>query len=205
MAALKIYGIAKSRALRNLWAATELGLDYDHIQTNWADETSKSPDFLKINPMGQVPAMEDGDLALSESMAINLYLAKKHGKGLYPSDLKGEAKTWQWSFFAATSVERPMGLVSYNRYSLPPEKRSEAQALEGIEGLKRPLAVLDAVLAKSPYLLGDNFTIADLNLASVFYFSWYSKHDFSATPNVAAWLTRCLERPACKTVRKLRE
>jgi glutathione S-transferase len=56
-----------------------------------------------------------------------------------------------------------------------------------------------------PYLLGDSFTIADLNVASVFYFAWFSKYDFSAAPHFAAWLTKCLERPACKTTRKLRE
>ena len=67
MAKLKIYGIAKSRAFRNMWAAAEAGVPYEQVQINWADQTSKSPEFLKINPMGQVPAMEDDGLALTES------------------------------------------------------------------------------------------------------------------------------------------
>jgi glutathione S-transferase len=207
MAKLKIYGIAKSRAFRTMWVAAEAGVAYDQIQINWADETSKSPEFLKINPMGQVPAIEDDGLALSESMAISLYIAKKYGAkgGLYPSDIAGEGKVWQWTFFAATSIERPMGLVSYNRYGLAPEKRSEAVALENLEALKRPLAVLDAALAKQPYLLGSTFTIADLNVSSVFFGPWSNKHDFSATPNIVAWLGRCFERPAFIGVRKLRD
>ncbi len=203
MAKLKIHGIAKSRAFRTLWIADEAGVPYEHVQTSFADTTSKTPEFLKINPMGQVPAIDDDGFGLSESMAINLYIAKKHGKGLYPSDLKAEAKCWQWSFFAATSLERSMGLMVANRYTLAAEKRSEAVAKENEEALKRPLAVLDAELAKSPYLLGSSFTVADLNVAAVLYGAWFNKHTFPA--NVAAWLERCLTRPACLSARKLRE
>ena len=203
MAKLKIHGIAKSRAFRTLWVADEAGVPYEHVQTSFADTTSKTPEFLKINPMGQVPAIDDDGFGLSESMAINLYLAKKHGKGLYPSDLKAEAKVWQWTCFAATSLERSMGLVNANRYALPADKRNEAVAKENEEALKRPLAVLEAELAKSPYLVGQGFTVADLNVAAVLYGAWFNKHPFS--PNIAAWLKRCLERPAALSARKLRE
>ncbi|MBM3535234.1 MAG: glutathione S-transferase family protein [Alphaproteobacteria bacterium] len=204
MAKLKIYGIARSRAFRTLWAAQEAGVAYEHIQTSF-NEDSKRPEFLRINPMGQVPAIEDDGFALSESMALNLYIAKKYGKGLYPSDLKDEAKTWQWSFFAATSLERSMGLFVANRYTLAPEKRNEAVAQENLEAVKRPLSVLDAQLGKAPYLLGQAFTVADLNVATVLYGAWFNKHDFSAIPKVAAWLDRCLTRPAAQGARRLRE
>jgi glutathione S-transferase len=204
LAKLKIYGIARSRAFRTLWAAQEAGVAYDHIQTNF-NEDSKQPAFLKINPMGQVPAIEDDGFALSESMALNLYIAKKYGKGLYPGDLRDEAKAWQWSFFAATSLERPMGLFVANRYVLAPDKRNEAVAQENLEAVKRPLAALDAALAKSSYLLGKDFSVADLNVAAVLYGGWFNKHDFSATPNVKAWLDRCFARPAAQGARRLRE
>jgi glutathione S-transferase len=204
MAKLKIYGIARSRAFRTLWVANETGVDFEHVQTNF-NEDSKAPAFLKINPMGQVPAIEDDGLALSESMALNLYIAKKYGKGLYPSDLKSEAKTWQWSFFAATSLERSMGLFVANRYVLAPEKRNEAVANENLEAVKRALSVLDAELAGKPYLLGKDFTVADLNVAAVLYGAWFNKHDFSATPNLKAWLDRCFARPGAQGARKLRE
>ena len=205
MAKLKIHGIAKSRAFRTLWVADEAGVPYEHVQTSFADTTSKTPEFLKINPMGQVPAIDDDGFGLSESMAINLYIAKKHGKGLYPSDLKGEAKVWQWAFFAATSLERSMGLFVANRYTLPAEKRNEAVAQENLDAVKRALSVLDAELGKSPYLLGQSFTVADLCVASVLYGAWFNKHDFSSTPKLKDWLDRCLTRPACLSARKLRE
>jgi len=205
MAKLKIYGIAKSRAFRTLWVAEEAGVSYDHIQTNF-NEDSKQPEFLKVNPMGQVPAIEDDGFTLSESMALNLYIAKKYGKGgLYPSDLQGEAKCWQWAFFAATSLERSMGLFVANTYVLPAEKRNAAVAKENLEAVKRPIAAVDAQLAKAPYLLGQSFTVADLCVASVLYGAWFNKHDFSATPKVKDWLERCLTRPGAMGARKLRE
>jgi glutathione S-transferase len=204
MAKLKIFGIAKSRAFRTLWVAEEAGVAFDHIQTNF-NEDSKKPEFLKVNPMGQVPAIEDDGFALSESMALNLYIAKKYGKGLYPSDIQGEAKCWQWAFFAATSLERSMGMMVANRYTLPAEKRNEAVAKENLDAVKRPLAAVDAQLAKAPYLLGQSFTVADLCVASVLYGAWLNKHDFSDTPKLKDWLERCLARPGAQGARKLRE
>lgn len=204
MAKLKIHGIAKSRAFRTLWVADETGVAYEHIQTTFGED-SKKPEFLKVNPMGQVPAIDDDGFTLSESMALNLYIAKKYGKGLYPSDIQGEAKCWQWAFFAATSLERSMGLMVANRYTLPAEKRSETVAKENEEAVKRPLAVLNAELGKTPYLLGKSFTVADLCVASVLYGAWFNKHDFSSTPKLKDWLERCLTRPACLSARKLRE
>src|SRR5438067_12198896 len=91
MSDLKIYGIAASRAFRTLWMALELGLDYEQVQVGFGEDGVKSAAFLAINPNGRVPAIKDGDFVLWESMAINLYLAKKHGHGLYPGDLQGEA------------------------------------------------------------------------------------------------------------------
>jgi glutathione S-transferase len=205
MAKLKVYGIAKSRAFRTLWVAGEAGIPYEQVQTYWGDETIKAADFLKANPMAQVPAIDDDGFGLSESMAINLYVAKKYGKGLYPSDLEGEGKCWQWSFFAATSLERSMGMIIANRFTLPQEKRSETVVQEHLDLVKRPLSVLNAQLGKTPYLLGQTFTVADINVAAVLYGAWFNKHDLSSTPKVADWLERCLTRPGAQSARKLRE
>jgi len=74
---LKIYGTAMSRASRALWAAEELGLKYEHVPVGFADGGTRKPEYLKINPNGHVPALEDGAVTLCESIAINLYLAEK--------------------------------------------------------------------------------------------------------------------------------
>src|SRR5215469_4578363 len=111
---LKIYGIARSRAFRNLWAAGELGLKYEHVLTDFSDNATTScraPGFKAINPNAAVPVIDDDGFKLWESLAINLYLAKKHGeKGLYPKSAQDEAKAWQWALWTATSVEGPFGL-----------------------------------------------------------------------------------------------
>jgi glutathione S-transferase len=77
--ALVIYGSARSRTMRTLWLAAELGLDYEHAPLEWNDPYLKSPDFLRLNPGGAIPTIVDDGFALGESMATNLYLAKKHG------------------------------------------------------------------------------------------------------------------------------
>ena len=203
---LKIYGIARSRAFRNIWAAGELGLEYDHVQTDFSDNAATScraPAFKSINPNAAVPVIDDDGFKLWESLAINLYLAKKNGgKGLYPKSLQDEAKVWQWAFWTATSVEGPFGLWQAHALMLPPEKRDPKQAAEALQKLAGPLQVLDDHLKAQPYLIGDRFTVADLNLASVM--SRATQMDLSATPSVKAWLQRCLDRPAAQAALKQR-
>ena len=97
MSRLKIYGIPMSRAFRVLWMANELELDYENVPIHFADSSSKTPEYLAINPNGKIPAIEDGGLKLWESMAINLYLAKKHDKGLWLNSPETEAQATQWS------------------------------------------------------------------------------------------------------------
>ena len=98
---MRIYGIARTRAFRALWMAKELGLDYEHIPVEIGDAGARTPEFLAINPNGRLPAIDDDGFVLSESLAITLYLAKKHSPGrLYPGTLEGEARAWQWSLWA---------------------------------------------------------------------------------------------------------
>ena len=81
MSSLRIYGIARTRAFRALWVAKELGLDFEHLPIEIGDDGAKSPEFLAINPNGRLPVIVDGDFVLFESLAITLYLAKKHSSG----------------------------------------------------------------------------------------------------------------------------
>lgn len=113
---LTIYGVYRSRATRTLWLAGELGIEFKHVPVIQARRLADplatdaplntlSPTFLAINPMGTIPCIEDDGMVLYESMAINLYLARKYGGPLAPVDLKEDAAMLQWSFFAATEVE----------------------------------------------------------------------------------------------------
>src|SRR5262249_32598657 len=120
MAKVKIYGVPRSRAFRTLWLAQELGLDYENLAGGFRPGEARQPAFLKINPNGHVPAIDDNGFILWESMAINLYLAKKYGLGtLYPTSLEGEAQAWQWSLWGMTELERNVLTAMFNRAIYP--------------------------------------------------------------------------------------
>ncbi|HEX3860280.1 MAG TPA: glutathione S-transferase family protein [Stellaceae bacterium] len=204
MAKLKIYGIPRSRAFRTLWMAKELGIEYENIPTDMNQGGTRTPAFLAINPNGHVPAIDDDGVIVWESMAINLYLAKKHSNGsLYPARLEDEAHAWQWSFWGMTEVERPVLTALFHRAIYPEDKRDAAIGDDSERQLAAPLNVLDGALAASPYLLGADFTVADLNVAGILSWARPARIDLGPFPNVAAWLQRCAERPAAREARAL--
>ena len=198
---LRIYGIARTRAFRALWIATELGLDYEHVPVEIGSAGARQPEYLAVNPNGRLPAIDDEGFVLWESLAITLYLAKKHGR-LYPTTLEGEAKAWQWSLWAVQEVDRGVNIWSLHAVRLPPEDRDAARRDEALRVIAPPFGVLDGALADRPYLLGDDFTVADLNVAAVI--SRAIEMDLSATPHVAVWLKRCLDRPSARAALRLR-
>jgi glutathione S-transferase len=201
---LKIYGVPRSRAFRTLWMAKELGLEYEHIAVDFANEGTRTPEYLKINPNGHVPAIDDDGFILWESMAINLYLAKKYGRGgLYPIRFEDEARAWQWSFWGMTEIERPVLTAMFHRAILPEDQRDAALADDSERQLGRPLMVLDSVVASSPYLLGEHFTVADLNVASIMSWARPARIDLTRVPKMADWFKRCAERPAAREARAL--
>jgi glutathione S-transferase len=190
-----LYGTSKSRALRSVWAIEETGIDYEHVPTHYFDD-SKTAGYLEVNPNGRIPALVDGDLRLFESMAINLYLTKRYGGALYPADPAEEAQAWQWSVWAISEIEPLQMQVVIQRLFVPKDKRDETVVANALKGLQRPLAVLDAHLAERANLLGDWFTVADINLAGVMNLMQMVQIDCSAHANVQRWLDACYARPA---------
>ena len=197
VSALRIYGIARTRAFRALWIAEEVGLDYEHLPIEIGDAGARAPEFLRLNPNGRLPFIDDNGFVLFESLAITLYLAKKHSNGkLYPGTLEGEARAWQWSLWAVTEVDRGVNIWSLHAVRLPPAERDADKRNEALKVLAPPFKVLDAAVAKQDYLLGSEFTVADLNVAAVI--SRAVDMDLAAVPNLKAWLIRCLDRPAAR-------
>jgi len=193
---IKIYGTSRSRAGRSLWALEELGLKYEHVPVGFSGETRK-PEYLKINPNGHIPAIDDGGTIVWESMAINLYLAEKYGKSpFWPSTVEQHGACYQWSFFGMTEIEPLLMTIFLNRLMLPPEQRNEPAAAKAVEEIKKPIKVLDDHLHDREYLLGKEFTIADLNVASVSSLAAFVKLDFTATPAAQKWLQKCVGRVA---------
>jgi glutathione S-transferase len=200
---MKLYGTSRSRAARSLWALEEVGAKYEHIPMPTTE--AKTPEHLKRNPNGHVPVLEDDGHYVWESMAINLYLAEKYGKGgLWPSDALGHADAYKWSFWGITEVEPHLLAILVNRVLAPADQRDEKAAQKAVDALKAPLKVLDDSLKGREYLLGNTFTIADLNAASVLAWAPMMRLDLSATPTAQAWLQKCLGREANVKVRTMK-
>jgi glutathione S-transferase len=214
---LTIYGCYRSRATRNVWLANELGLAYKHVPViqvyrvpdpNAADAPlhTRSPEFLKINPNGHVPSIDDDGFVLHESLAINLYLARKHGGSLAPRDTQEEGLAAMWSLWAATECETHALNTVYHRVSKPVAERDPKIAAEAIAALRAPLAVLNEALAKDGYLVGGRFTVVDINVAEVIRYAQTGAPElFEAVPHVKAWLEACQARPAFKAMWQARD
>lgn len=196
---LKLYGPGRSRSSRVLWMLAECGVSFEHEDlSRYPTMADKAAAMREVYPLGKIPVLEDGELTLAESMAINLYLAQHYGPALWPDNAADQALALQWSFFAASEIDPPIVQLLIERSFRKPPVRDEKNEKKQAEAIKRPLAYLDSHLASRPYLLGDRFTVADLNLASVFTMATGAKLDLEEYPQVKAWLDRCYERPAFK-------
>ncbi len=198
---LTIYGVYRSRASRPLWLANELGIPFEHVpvmQHYRLKEPipagvvhTKSPEFLKVNPNGHIPSIDDDGVVLHESLAINLYLAKKHGGPLAPQNVAEDGEMAMWSLWAITEVEA-------NALSIAQQGASEATAA----ALRGPFAVLDKALG---FVVGGRFTVADINVAEIVRYAMRAPDLFAAAPRVKTWLAACQSRPAFKKMWEARE
>lgn len=203
MAKLKVYGVAQSRAARTLWMVEECGVPYEHVATHFAKDT-KSDAFKAINPNARVPVIDDDGVIVWESMAINLYLAKKYGGDLAPKSPAEEAHAIQWSFWVMTEIEKPLLNALFARTGMMGMTKDEAQAMKYFDEIRKPLDVLNAHLSKNQYILGSRFTVADLNVACVLNWATAGRFSLSDYPKVEAWLKQCAARPAAQKARAIR-
>ncbi|HEV7308327.1 glutathione S-transferase family protein [Ensifer sp.] len=207
---LTIYGVYRSRASRNYWMARELGIPFKSVPVVQARRVAdplaadapintKSPAFLAVNPMGLIPAIEDDGVVLTESLANNLYLARKYGGPLSPADIAEEGLMGNWTMWAATEVE-PHAVQIILTYDYGAEETEDGKATISrcAKALDKVFAHLSGHLEGRDYLVGDRFTVADLNLAEVFRYAMSQTQLFEKYPRVAAWLARCHQRPAFK-------
>ena len=194
---LKIYGNMSSSAFRVVWAAEELGLDYDLIDIA-TDQCATDERLARLNPNKKIPVIDDDGIVLWESMAINLYLAKKTGGDLAPRHPVEDAQMQMWSYWVSIECVMDCFAVLNHTTLLPETQRKPDLAQAALSRLQAPLAVLDDQLTHRAYLIDDRFTIADLNVASIIGWLTGAGTDLSAHPNVADWMTRCSSRPAAR-------
>lgn len=205
---ITLYGVYRSRASRPLWLLAEIGQPFQHVPViqvyRLADPKAQdapmhtaSPAFLAINPQAQVPAMVDDGLVLTESLSITLYLARRYGGTLGPADDAETALMEQWALFAATAIETPAVEILY-MFGDGADKTAEGQAAIAVnaEKLRRPLRRLEGHLADRDWLVGDRFTVADLNTAECLRYAQSHPTLIGEFPRLKAWLETCQARPA---------
>lgn len=211
---LTLYGVARSRATRPLWTLLECGAEFDHrlvIQAYRAQSMpsvtkTSDPEFLKINPIGQIPVLVDGDLILTESLAIAQYIAQTQGGPISPHNAAEVALTNQWALFAATSVEPSAIEILYTMQDTTLFASSEGQAIVQVaaEKLRRPLGRLQAHLQDRNWLVSDRFTVADICVAECLRYAQGHPTLLAEFPAAKTWLERCQARPAFQEMMAMR-
>jgi glutathione S-transferase len=175
---LKLYGGLRSRASIVQWYLEELGVPYKFVLLDMEAGEHRQPEFLGINPVGKVPAIADGEFKLWESGAILLYLAEKYGK--IPASLEQRSIYTQWVLFANSTLATGLFVEASREREMP-----------------RLLTTLNQIFARHPFVLGDEFTVADVAVGSILaYVPIMLKLDLSAYPAVVDYIQRLNQRPA---------
>ena len=194
---MKLYWSPRSRSFTALWLMEETGEPYERVLTDISTGANKTPDYLAINPMGKVPVLTDGDMSMAESAAICTYVADRYpqSKLAPPVDDPRRGKYLQWMFFAPSCIE-PAILQAYLKLDIPTVSAAWGSTTQTFD-------VLDQALEKGPWLLGDDFTAADVAIGSGMNFAIRMFKMIPTRPNFDRYLDACAARPAFQTAAKL--
>ncbi len=190
---ITLYGSANSSAGKCIWLLEELNVPYEQKELDMKAKEQKSAWFLKLNPNGKVPVLVDEEFVLWESFAINQYLADKYKPELLGRSLEDRAKNAQWSWWGSLHVQKYFDTIFYYVVF---NHGTEADALEAGEKVKPFLKVLEEHLSKRDFVVDQEFSLADLNLASIINIGFGLEYDFSPYPSIVSWMGRMKTRPA---------
>jgi glutathione S-transferase len=198
---LQLYGNPRSRAMRCLWMLEEVGEPYQLIEKSTRADDLQSAEYLRLNPNARIPTLVDGEVVLWESMAINLYLAQKYEGPMHCAGPEVLGLAAQWSFWAVLEMEALLLDLLLHRAVLPEFARDASYAERDELLLRKPLGVLNDALVGHEYLVGNSFTVADLNVASILVWGKMARLDMSTLSEATRWLDGCLARSAYGRVR----
>ena len=189
---MKLYGTPPTRAIRVQWLLNELGVDCEVIGLNPLDP---SPELLAMNPAGKLPMLVDGDVLLTESAAIPLYLAEKYPeKGFIPTDLADRAQMYRWIFFLVTEIEQPLWRIGLNTGIYPEEQRVPADIENATRDCKKMVAVFEGHMADREFVVGDRLSVADFIAA--YTLDWANEGQMLAdAPRLRAYIATMYARP----------
>ncbi|MDI3338894.1 glutathione S-transferase family protein [Defluviimonas aestuarii] len=195
---IKVYGRRNSSSVQLvMWAINELGLDHERLDFGHGHASTRTDEYLKMNPMGRVPVIQDGDVCMFESAAILRYLAATYGTDdFWPSDpaRRGPLDTWaEWG--KGTFTEAVLEVFVYG-VRLPPSTRDPA-ILRNATARLIPLAeMLDARIAEGPWLDGDRFSFADIACGHILYRYFSLDWPRPELAHLGRYYERLKERPA---------
>ncbi len=192
---MKLYEFGPTRSIRVRWTLQELGVDFDAISVNLAAGEHRRPEFLKLNPAGKIPVFIDGDLVLTESVAIVRYLAEKYpDRGLLPTSLRDRAEVDRWLLFTATELEQPLWRITRHRSLYPVHERIPADVALASREFKEMAALAEQHLRGRQFVVGDRVSIADFVLA--YTLDWANEIGLLGDcPELRAYIERMYSRP----------
>lgn len=194
---VKLYWSPRSRSFSGLWILEETGQPYERVLTDISTGAQKKPEYLAINPMGKVPALQDGDATIAEAAAICAYVAERFpdAKLAPPVGDPRRAKYLQWLFFGPSCIE-PALIQIFTKLEVPSSTAAWGNATQVFD-------VLDKALEKGPWLLGDDFSAADVVIGSGLNFGIRSFKMVPARPSFDRYLDACAARPAFQRAMEL--
>ncbi|MEN3974438.1 glutathione S-transferase family protein [Emcibacter sp. SYSU 3D8] len=196
---MKLYEFAPTRSIRVRWTLQELGVPFEAVVVNMMKGEHRAPAYLKINRAGKLPALVDGDLVLTESMAIITYLAEKYPeKELIPADIRARAEFHKWIMFTATELEQPLWRISRNTSLYRKDKRQPSDVTRAAEDFKPMAQVLDEHMIGREFVVGDRATVADFALA--YTLDWANEAGLLGEfPGLVHYMERMYQRPHAGT------
>jgi glutathione S-transferase len=189
-AMMKLYWSPRSRSFSALWLMEEAGEPYERVLTDISKGAQKTPEYLAINPMGKVPALQDGDATLAEAAAICAYVAERCPQARLAPPLGDplRAKYFYWLFFAPGCIEPAMVQLA--------TKLEMSSVAAGWGDATRVFDVLDVALTRGPWILGETFSAADIAIGSGLNFAVRLFKMAPARPSFDRYIDRCAARPA---------
>ncbi|WP_339671209.1 glutathione S-transferase family protein [Dasania marina] len=194
---ITVYGAPHSRSMRITWMLEELQLAYEFVPIDFGKGEHRSESFLALNSAGKVPVIKLDDFVMTESAAIVSHLAELYSNGqLIPAAASEQkARYQQWCYFALCELEQPLWTMAKHRFALAKERRVAAVIDTGAWEFQQALALLSAGLAEKPYILGDDFSAADILIAHTLLWAEAFQQPLAAD-NIQDYLQRCKQRPA---------
>ena len=202
MSTLHIWGRMSSINVKKVvWTAQELGLDYQRTEAGGVHGVVKTPDYMKLNANSLVPVIEDDGFVLWESNVIVRYLCAKHAMGLmYPADLRQRFDAERWMDWQQTTVNPASRPAFWQLIRTPVEQRNEKAIADSNTAVESLMAMLDAHLAQRSFMLGEQFSMADIPLGCEAH-RWFNlPQSREKRPNVERWFAALQARPAARGV-----